>query len=358
MRLAFYAPMKPPDHAVPSGDRAIARALMAALTEAGAEVVLASHLRTRDGKGDADLQEQLRAAAEKEIARLIQQGHDEVWRAWITYHNYYKAPDLVGPHVASALGLPYIQIESTRARKRLVGAWSGFAQAAEQATDAADLVFYFSSRDAEALQRDAPQGQILEHLRPFLRASALPDASLQTGSIFSSGMFRHGDKLASYEIITKVLTLLGESDWHLEIAGDGPARAEVEAMMQRFGTRVRFLGQLTPVEMQAAYARAQLFLWPGVNEAIGMVYLEAQAAGVPVVAQDRPGLRDVLAPGRYPPPESGAFALATQVTDLLQDNGLRARRSAAARAYVAEHHLFPAALLTLKSGLARVGVAL
>ena len=35
MRIAFYAPLKPPDHPVPSGDRRMARLLMAALATAG-----------------------------------------------------------------------------------------------------------------------------------------------------------------------------------------------------------------------------------------------------------------------------------------------------------------------------------
>ena len=46
MRIAFYAPLKPPDHPVPSGDRRIARLLLEALRRAGHEVALASRLRS------------------------------------------------------------------------------------------------------------------------------------------------------------------------------------------------------------------------------------------------------------------------------------------------------------------------
>ena len=45
MEIAFYAPLKPPGHPVPSGDRRMARGLMAALGAAGHRVVLASALR-------------------------------------------------------------------------------------------------------------------------------------------------------------------------------------------------------------------------------------------------------------------------------------------------------------------------
>ena len=48
MRIAFYAPLKPPDHPVTSGDRAMARALIAALKLAGHEVTIASRFRSRD----------------------------------------------------------------------------------------------------------------------------------------------------------------------------------------------------------------------------------------------------------------------------------------------------------------------
>lgn len=161
------------------------------------------------------------------------------------------------------------------------------------------------------------------------------------------GMMRARAKLDSYRIIAAMLGHLVGLDWRLEIAGDGPARPEVAAMMAPFGDRVRFLGQLGREELSAAYARAALYLWPGVGEAFGMSYLEAQATGLPVVAQDRDGVRDVLAPGDYPPPGAGPEALARTARALLADPAHRAARGAAARAHVAAHHLMPAATRTL-----------
>ena len=52
MRIAFFAPLKAPSHPVPSGDREMARNLMRMLGDHGAEVILASELRLRDGAGD------------------------------------------------------------------------------------------------------------------------------------------------------------------------------------------------------------------------------------------------------------------------------------------------------------------
>ena len=356
MKLAFYAPLKPPDHPVPSGERTMARSLMAAFEHAGATLTLASTLRSRDGKGDAAVQADLIAQAEAGIPQIIAAGRAANWQAWVTYHSYYKAPDLIGPAAARALGIPYLLIEATRARKRLTGPWARFAQIAEAACDAADVICYLTTRDGEALHRDAPQGQVLTRLSPFLNRLDLPPQATGDGPMLSVGMMRHGDKLASYGIIAEALAALPRSDWQLQIAGDGPARAKVDTLMAPFGDRVRFLGALDAPALAAAYQNASLLLWPGVNEAFGMTYLEAQACGLPVVAQDRPGVCDVLAPAPYPAVDAGPAALAARITTLLGNTTARHAAGDAARAHIAAHHLLGAASATLRETLARIGV--
>ncbi|NIZ15247.1 glycosyltransferase family 4 protein [Phaeobacter sp. HF9A] len=349
--------MKAPTHPTPSGDRAMGRNLMALLAEGGAEVTLASELRIYDKQGDAATQAMLRQQAEAESARLI--ATLPPLDLWVSYHNYYKAPDLIGPAVARARGIPYVQIESTRASKRLTGPWAGFAEAAHRAADQAAVIFYQTQQDYETLARDRAGAQRLVHLPPFLPLEDLPEASALQGPMLAAGMMRPGDKLASYALIAETLHQLDTlhqmagraGDWRLLIAGDGPARAEVEALVAPFGDRVKLLGQLDTEAMARAYGTASLFLWPGVNEAYGMVYLEAQAHGLPVVAQDRPGLRDVLLPGRYPSPQVGAQALAEAVARLLDNASERARLGPRARHHIAAHHLRPAACATLWSAL-------
>lgn len=354
-RVAFHAPMKPPTHPVPSGDRAFARALMAAITTDSATVELVSDLQTRDSRGDPARQAEIRAEAARESARLIESLAPAPPDLWVTYHNYYKAPDLIGHAVTSALNLPYVQIEASRSTKRLTGPWSGFAAATEAAIDAADIVFHLTANDLITLQRHRPPGQRLVHLRPFLPRADLPpatDPAAHGKTMLAAGMMRPGDKLTSYRVIADTLAHLDSPDWRLRIAGDGPARPEVERLMAPHGDRVRFLGQLDDDGMAAAYAQAALLFWPGVNEGFGMVYLEAQAAGLPVVAQDRPGVRDVLAPGDYPSPDRGPAALADTITRLLTDPGLCRDRGAAARRHVARHHLIDSARATFWSAVA------
>ena len=349
-RVAFYAPMKPPTHPVPSGDREMARNLMA-LIGTRAEVDLVSDLRVHDSKGDAGFQAEMQSHAKAQAARLVKTLTADGTDCWVTYHNYYKAPDLIGPTVCGALNLPYIQIESTRARSRLRGAWAGYAAAAEAATNAADAVLYLTELDRVTLARDRPETQKLIHLRPFLPTDTLPaPAPLGGKTMLSVGMMRARDKLASYHIIAETLSHMS-GDWRLEIAGDGPARAEIEALMAPFAPRVTFLGQLDRAELARAYGRAALFFWPGVNEAYGMVYLEAQGAGLPVVAQDRPGVRDVILSGTPAPVDAGPAALADMLTRLLDDPELRQRLGKTARNRIAQNHLSDAASETIWSAI-------
>ncbi|WP_299415675.1 glycosyltransferase [uncultured Sulfitobacter sp.] len=347
MRLAFYAPLKPPDHPVPSGDRAMAQGIMAALEHMGAHVDLASDLRSRDGAGDGHAQAQLMAQAKDLLPQIIEAGRTADWQAWITYHTYYKAPDLIGPTVSRALDIPYLAIEATRARKRLGGPWDAFARAAEDACDAADVVFYLTERDREALTAYAPKGQHHIHLRPFLPRHSLPAPGKGT-RLLAVGMMRAAAKLGSYKLIAQTLALLPDS-YMLDIAGDGPARPQVEAAMAPLRGRIRYLGALDADALEHAYSNAAALIWPGLDEAFGMSYLEAQAHGLPVIAQDRPGVRDVLYPRDYPSVNEGAkglAALALSPAPAAQD----------IRAYITAHHLLPAAATTLSGGLALAGV--
>nr|WP_299045264.1 glycosyltransferase family 4 protein [uncultured Tateyamaria sp.] len=329
----------------------MARALIAALEHAGYTACIASDLRIYDGVGDRQVQDDLMRRSQAEVDRILARPDSKNWRCWLTYHNYYKGPDLIGPAVCNALGLPYLQVESTRAAKRLTGPWARFAEAAEAASDQAHTILFVTHRDAETLRRDAPDQQVLTHLRPFLQRADLPEQSDHSGAMLSVGMMRPGDKLASYQLIAETLARLDpDIAWHLDIAGDGPAQAGVTRLMAPFGDRVRLLGALTSDALNERYATARLLFWPGVNEAFGYAYLEAQAAGLPVVAQDRPGVRDVVS-GIQPAVPDGADAMAARLTAYLQDPALVETAGAEARDMVSAQHLLPTAATVLRQAI-------
>ncbi|MBL4751198.1 MAG: glycosyltransferase family 4 protein [Amylibacter sp.] len=340
--IAFYAPMKPPTHPTPSGDRAVARGVLQAL---GDKVELVSELRIYDGKGDQDVQTGLIQQAEKAAEKLIAQGRTKGWKLWFTYHNYYKAPDLIGPKVSKELGIPYVLLEATRAKKRLDGPWAYFARLAEKASDAANVIFYFTKQDQQALETYRAPHQQIVHLPPFLTTDQTtpPRPKRQDNRILCVGMMRAGAKFASYALIAQVLKSIKTPDWKLVLVGDGPMRTDVETLFQPFGNRVRFLGQQDKSQLETIYNTASVFLWPGVDEAFGMVYLEAQAAGLPVVAQNRPGLRDVIAPTTKLSPIDQVTDMADQIDRLLTDAELWQSRSQTGMDYIRENHLLGAA---------------
>ena len=105
MRIGFYATMKPPDDPVPSGDRTMARQLVKAMEFAGHEVELVSRLKCR--VRSPDVLHGLRTDAAREVERVA-----DDWAAGrapdliVTYHVYYKSPDLVGAALASRFKIP------------------------------------------------------------------------------------------------------------------------------------------------------------------------------------------------------------------------------------------------------------
>ena len=340
--------MKPPDHPTPSGDRRVARLLLEALERAGHRPFVASTLRTRDGAGDPAVQDRLFAEAQAEAARLIEALASDPPAGWLTYHCHYKAPDLIGPRVTAALGIPYAIAEASRARKRLTGPWARFAAASEAAIDAAGTVLVMSPPDREALARDRPPGQRLVDLPPFLdpgpppeprrRRTPLRGAPLR---LLAAGMMRGGVKVESYRALSRALALL-DVPFALSVAGDGPARAAVEAALP---DHTRFFGSLDEGGMSAAYAEADLFVWPGIGEAYGMVYLEAQAAGLAVVAEAHPGPASVIAPSCALTPPGDAATYAAAIRTLDPARGMKARE------WVIARHSLDAAAATLRESL-------
>jgi len=352
--IAFYAPMKPPDDPVPSGDRTIARALLAALDGAGlGDVRVVSRLRSREGGGDQAKQDAILDAAEREAERLSGEPAPDIW---LTYHSYYKAPDLLGPRMSRHWGISYAIVEGTRASSRLMGPYARFAKAAEVACDAADVIFYLTEYDREALVRDRVAGQKILRLRPFIAEEALPalvepHEDGDTARLVACGMFRAGDKLASYTMLARSLALVQSDAWQLRIVGDGPVRAEVEALFASFGDKVTFVGALDQEGVAREFQASDLLVWPGVGEAFGMVYLEAQAQGCPVLAEDRVGVRDVVRDGGWLTPPGDESAYATRVHALIHDPAGRKSAGLRARARIAADHLLPSARATLVTAL-------
>ncbi|MGO8866094.1 MAG: glycosyltransferase family 4 protein [Alphaproteobacteria bacterium] len=373
MRIAFYAPLKPPDHPVPSGDRRVGRALIAALGRAGHEVRLASRLRSWDGAGDAARQRRIERLGGRLASRLIRRYQSEPRlrpELWLTYHLYHKAPDWLGPAVASALAIPYVVVEASSARKQASGCWAMGHAASAAAIARADALINLNGDDREGLLELVGEPARITHLAPFIETAAYAEAKPARARLaerygldparpwlLAVAMMREGAKLASYRVLAEALRLIEGFDWQLVIVGDGPARGEVEALLAPLAEgRARLVGALAADALPSLYASADLYLWPAIHEAFGMAFLEAQAAGLPVVAGRERGVPEVVREGEagllVPPRDARAFAGA--VATLLADPSRRRAMGARARAIASAEADIGAAATRLDAILRRV----
>ncbi len=81
----------------------------------------------------------------------------------------------------------------------------------------------------------------------------------------------------------------------LALVGDGPHRLALEAHFA--DTPTHFVGYLHGVELASAFASADAFIFPSRTETLGLVLLEAMAAGCPVVAAGTGGIIDIVTDG-------------------------------------------------------------
>lgn len=117
----------------------------------------------------------------------------------------------------------------------------------------------------------------------------------------------------------------------LALVGDGPHRQQLERCFE--GTPTTFVGYLAGQDLASAYACGDAFLFPSSTETLGLVLLEAMAAGCPVVGADRGGIPDIVSDGEngclYDPDQP--HSLTTAVQRLLGESQTRACLRQAAR---------------------------
>lgn len=360
MRIAFYAPMKPPDHLVPSGDRQLARLFLRALAHSGHQSEIACHFVSRDGGGDRERQIRLRSLGEKLAARLVRrfQAYPPGRRpeAWFTYHVYHKAPDWLGPPITSELGIPYFIAEASTAPKRAGGPWDIGYAGANQAITQADAIFTVNSDDWGCLEALVGPKTYHKRLFPFVDSAPFGSAAARreniragyarqfgwpvtTPLLLAVAMMRAGAKRQSYHLLATSLSQLTDRAWRLIVVGDGPCRDEITQELDELAPgRAVFVGEVGEAGLADAYAACDMLVWPAVDEAFGMSLLEAQAAGLPIIASKQRGVPDIVSPGvtgLLPPPnDTGAFAAA--IRRLLDDDSLRQTLSRAAALRVRE----------------------
>ncbi|WBU32397.1 glycosyltransferase family 4 protein [Rhodopseudomonas palustris] len=128
-----------------------------------------------------------------------------------------------------------------------------------------------------------------------------------------------------------IRVLPAKPSWRLALAGHGPDEVRLRALAEQLGVadRIFFVGEITPEQVADFLASLDVFVFPSLAETFGLAAVEAAHAGVPVVANDLPVLREVLAyqgePAALLVDASDTAALGAAISAVLDDPALRVR---------------------------------
>jgi glycosyltransferase involved in cell wall biosynthesis len=209
----------------------------------------------------------------------------------------------------------------------------------------AETVIAVSERLAERLKstfrtflrskplRSIPNGIDTEFFTPV--ASARPSGPLLMVGTLSS--FKdHATLIRAFALVAQRHSV------QLVLAGDGILRPQLEQLAQECGIRERitFLGNVEREDLLRLYREAAVFTFSTRGEGSPLALLEAMSCGLPVVASDVPGVREILATGEcglLVPPDQPA-EMARAIERILGDAELARRMGANARQYVEANH--------------------
>ena len=154
-------------------------------------------------------------------------------------------------------------------------------------------------------------------------------------------------RLAPEKHVERLAGLAGRDDVQVVVVGDGVDRAKLQTLMPS----AVFTGALYGADLATAYASMDVFVHPGEHETFCQAVQEAMASGLPVIAPDAGGPRDLVTPmhtGMLLPVNGFESSLAQAVDHLLSERprySVAARRSVLGRTWPAvcdqllEHYL-------------------
>ena len=138
------------------------------------------------------------------------------------------------------------------------------------------------------------RGVDTELFRPELASAEMRDRLSQGNS--EAPLLLYIGRLSAEKEIDRIKPVLESIPGaRLALVGNGPHREELEAHFE--GTATNFVGYLEGEELASAYASADAFIFPSRTETLGLVLLEAMAAGCPVIAANAGGIPDIVTDG-------------------------------------------------------------
>ncbi|MFN8440359.1 MAG: glycosyltransferase family 4 protein [Caldilineaceae bacterium] len=154
------------------------------------------------------------------------------------------------------------------------------------------------------------------------------------------------------------LATIGKVPWHLDVVGstevDKEYSAQIRNQLQQTGmaARVTLHGRVSDERLQQLLAQAHLMAMPS-YEGFGIVYLEAMAYGLPVIASTAGAAHEIVTPGvnGFLVEPEGSKMLADYVTQLAQDRTVWYKMSMAARQRFDRHPTWQQSFAALESWL-------
>jgi glycosyltransferase involved in cell wall biosynthesis len=351
VKIAFYCPLKPMSSPVQSGEREIARGLHSFFVSRGADVFVLSEFNS--------LFFYQRPAGWlvwlRDLFRAYRKARREDPDLYFTYHLFYKAPDPIGFLLAWWFNKPHFVFEARHYRwpKEWLRCWPGVLLTHAALSRAAGI-FATTTVDYAALRKLFPEQKlwnsppsidltIFSRGEDEVRVATRAALGAADGDvlIMTVAMLRGDHKTEGVLFLLRCLGRLAQEGqafrWvHI---GDGECRAHVEEEARKIlGRRATLLGSQEPAAVASWLQAGDIFAFPGLFEAFGLAYVEAQAVGLPVVAFRNCGIPDAV--------DDGGSAFLTPVLDedaytealrrLLVDPGLRAKMGLRAIAFARE----------------------
>ncbi len=218
----------------------------------------------------------------------------------------------------------------------------------------AALVLAVSRSTASALLDMGIPASRVEVLTNGVDAVDLPGVPHEDGRVlFVSRLEREKGALDAISVLQSLAAR--DPTVHGVLVGGGSLEPKVRRAAASSGGRIEYLGALDRAALSREYARAAVVLMPSRFEGLGMVALEAQAAGTPVVGFDVDGLRDAVGDGGVLVPPGAMAALCDATAAMLDDPIRRAEAGARGREVVLAEHSWDAIGARLEEIYASLG---
>jgi len=187
-----------------------------------------------------------------------------------------------------------------------------------------------------------PNGIDMQRFRPTENKAALRVAHGIPPDLSVTGLVAHLKAVKNLPLFVETASRVLQTGTkvHFIVVGDGPESGALKTEIENRGIGAHFTLPGSQPEPAAWHQMFDILLLTSHSEAMPLTVLEANACGVPAVATDVGGVRDVIVQGEtgYYVPSGDAEALTTHVLELINQPERRARMGQAARQRAEQHY--------------------